>query len=241
MGLPARQTDREMRYGRALHESARLTAGSHCIARDLAGQARHASRAIEVGRYLILGILVLAGCAGDLTAREKGTLGGAALGAGAGALIGSTAGNTATGALIGAGVGALAGVVVGDAIQSRENSKGTQPAPTVGQTPAPGQQASALPSTSGDPTRGQLANGTPWRVEVYFDVDPSKVESSTPVTLKPQEQTPANMDIGPHRIIARAYVETQFGTRLAGRFDRTVQVDPRSSGWSLRFHEGDFR
>jgi outer membrane lipoprotein SlyB len=230
-----------MRYARALHESAHLTARSLCIARDLAGEEKYASRGTKVGRYLILGVLVLAGCAGDLTAREKGTLGGAALGAGAGALIGSTAGHPGTGALIGAGVGALTGGIVGDAIQSREKSNGSQPSPTVGQIPSPGQQASAPPSTSGDPTRGQLANGTPWRVEVYLDVDPSQVESSTPVTLKPQEHIPANMDIGPHRIIARAYVETQFGTRLAGRFDRTVQVDPRSSGWSLRFHEGDFR
>jgi osmotically inducible lipoprotein OsmB len=230
-----------MRYARALQESAHLMARSLRIAKDLARGERNASRGIRFGQLLILGFLVLAGCASDLTAREKGTLGGAALGAGAGALIGSTTGHTATGALVGAGVGALAGVVVGDAIQSREKTNGAQSAPTVGQTPAPGQQASALPSTSSDPTRGQLANGTPWRVEVYFDVDPSQVESSTPVTLKPQDHVPANMDIGPHRIIARAYVETQFGTRLAGRFDRTVQVDPRSSGWSLRFHEGDFR
>ena len=196
--------------------------------------------------------MLLAGCAGELTTREKGTLGGAALGAGAGAIIGSAAGNTGTGALIGAGLGALTGVIVGDALQDRERSKPpqpsppdgqtpAQPAPSSGETPAPVQQASVSPKLAADPTRGQLVNGTPWRLDVFLDVDPGQVESSTPITLMPQENIPANLDIGPHRIIARAYVETQFGTRLAGRFDRTVKVDPRSSGWSLRFHEGDFR
>jgi hypothetical protein len=103
------------------------------------------------------------------------------------------------------------------------------------------QQVSVPPKVAADPTRGQLINGTPWRLDVFLDADPSQVDSATPITLKPQENTPANLDIGPHRIIVRAYVETQFGTRLAGRFDRTVKVDPRSSGWSLRFREGDFR
>ncbi|MEE8224818.1 MAG: hypothetical protein V3R42_03775, partial [candidate division NC10 bacterium] len=59
--------------------------------------------------------------------------------------------------------------------------------------------------------------------------------------LGPNEAQPANLDIGQHRIVARAYVDTQFGQRLVGRYDKTVTVDPRSSGWSLRFGEGDFR
>lgn len=197
---------------------------------------------MQAGRYLLAAALFLAGCASDLTTREKGTLGGAALGAGTGAIIGSATGHSGTGALIGAGLGALTGAIVGDALQAREQPQPSQPLPAAPrQAPPPAQQATATPKAGGDPTRGQLVNGTRWRLEVYLDVEPNQVESATPVTLGPQESAQANLDIGPHRIMARAFVETQFGTRLAGRFDRTVQVDPRSSGWSLRFSEGDFR
>jgi hypothetical protein len=42
-------------------------------------------------------------------------------------------------------------------------------------------------------------------------------------------------------VVAKALVDTQFGTRTVGRYDRTIQVDPRGSGWTLRFTEADFR
>ncbi len=60
--------------------------------------------------------LVLGACAsGPLSAREKGALGGGALGAGAGAIIGHNMGrNKAKGAAIGGAAGALGGWIIGD-------------------------------------------------------------------------------------------------------------------------------
>ena len=77
---------------------------------------------------LVLGTaLVAAGCGGELTTREKGALGGAAVGAAGGALIGAAVGSPGTGAAIGAGVGALGGVVVGGAMQEQERKAEAQP------------------------------------------------------------------------------------------------------------------
>ena len=68
------------------------------------------------GTIAVLCILVLipvlfSRCA-DMTAAQKGAVGGAAVGAIGGAIIGGST----TGALIGAGVGALGGALVNDAL-----------------------------------------------------------------------------------------------------------------------------
>ncbi len=77
---------------------------------------------------LILGAaVVVAGCGGELTTREKGTFGGAAIGAASGALVGAAVGAPGTGALIGAGVGALGGTLVGGAMQEQERKAEAQP------------------------------------------------------------------------------------------------------------------
>jgi osmotically inducible lipoprotein OsmB len=70
----------------------------------------------------IIGLcLSLAACAsGPLTAREKGTLAGGALGAGTGALVGRYAlkHKTAEGAAIGGAAGALGGWIIGDQVDA---------------------------------------------------------------------------------------------------------------------------
>jgi hypothetical protein len=63
---------------------------------------------------LVMVALVTAGCAGGLTAREKGALAGGAGGAASGALLGAAAGNAALGAAIGGPVGLLGGYLLGD-------------------------------------------------------------------------------------------------------------------------------
>jgi osmotically inducible lipoprotein OsmB len=76
------------------------------------------------GKGLLFAIaLTFAGCAsGDLSTREKSTLGGAALGAGAGALIGeATDHSPGKGALIGGAIGGLGGALVGDSMQSQDS------------------------------------------------------------------------------------------------------------------------
>lgn len=179
--------------------------------------------------------LVTACAGGPATTREKGALTGAVIGAGTGAIIGSQTGNAGAGAAIGGAIGGVTGAILGGAVQERERQPGATTYPQQqGGISVPGQY-------TGDPTRGELANATRWRVAVYVDADPGQGNSNPSLWLGPNEAQPANLDIGQHRIVARAYVDTQFGQRLVGRYDKTVTVDPRSSGWSLRFGEGDFR
>lgn len=188
--------------------------------------------------------LVLAGCAsGPATTREGATVGGAAIGAGTGALIGAASGGHAgTGALIGAGIGALSGALLGDQIQKVEQERVAAPPPpsqTVGGTQPPPTVVASKPS--GDPTKGEFVNATSWIVRVYVNPDPSNVEATAPIVVNPNQSVPQSLDIGTYRVIARAYANTQFGERLVGRFDKTIQVDPRRPGWFLKFQENDFR
>ncbi|MFQ5657548.1 MAG: glycine zipper domain-containing protein [Candidatus Methylomirabilales bacterium] len=197
---------------------------------------------------LIAAITLLSACAQrPLSTREQGALTGAGLGAATGALIGGTTGGSAgTGAAIGAGLGLLTGAIVGGAIENQQGETASPP-PAVG-SPQPAaqpahQQARVTTPTTGtvDPTRGQFLNATRWRIEVFVDADPQALQSTPGITLNPQESRQQNLDLGPHRVIAQAYVDTQFGTRTVGRYDRTIQVNPRGPGWSLRFNEADFR
>lgn len=108
-------------------------------------------------------------------------------------------------------------------------------------SPAPISPPPALwaQAPAGDPTRGELVNDTPWTLHVYLDA--AGRPDPPPLVLGPREARPLSLDVGRHRILALAYVETQFGARLAGRFDRTLHLDPRGTGWFLRFTELDFR
>ena len=66
---------------------------------------------------LLISIPILfGGCASDMTAAQKGAVGGGAVGAVGGALLGSSP----QGVLIGAGVGALGGALVNDAIEKEK-------------------------------------------------------------------------------------------------------------------------
>ena len=199
---------------------------------------------------LAIGSLLFAACAGGpMTTREKSTVGGAVLGAGTGAAIGAIAGGgrgAATGAAIGAILGTVGGAVAGDIAQGIEGERAPQAAPPPVQpqvAPAPQTQAAVqVPGAfTGDPTRGELVNATKWRVQIYIDADPGHLPPAPTLALNPQERQAANLDIGQHRIIAQAFVDTQFGPRLVGRYDKTIQIDPKSGGWSIRFSESDFR
>jgi osmotically inducible lipoprotein OsmB len=192
---------------------------------------------------VIAAVALLSACAQrPLTTQEKGAVTGAAIGAGAGALIGSATGKAGTGAAIGAGVGLLTGAIVGGAVEN-ERAQAGYPPPSPAVTPPPQPQASASTPAAPtvDPTAGQFVNSTRWRLEIFVDSDPQATQSASVVLLNPQEARQFYLDLGPHRVIAQATVDTQFGTRTVGRYDRTIQVDPRGSGWTLRFTESDFR
>lgn len=60
--------------------------------------------------------------------REKGALGGAAVGAGAGAVLGSTVGKAGAGAAVGAGTGAVAGALIAEGDDDYETKKRKQEA-----------------------------------------------------------------------------------------------------------------
>lgn len=183
----------------------------------------------------------LAGCAsGGPTTREKATLGGAAVGAGTGAIVGAAAGGKpGTGALIGGALGAVTGALLGDQLQKLEREKGAGARAEAG---APASAPVVASRPAGDPTKGELTNATPWVVRVWIDpADPNQVEESSAILLQPNAAVPYDLDVGTHRVIARALVNTQFGERLVGRFDRTIQIDPRRPGWFLKFQETDFR
>ena len=64
--------------------------------------------------------------------------------------------------------------------------------------------------------------------------------SPGPLVPGPGTQVPVLLDIGPHRVIAQAYVDTQLGRRLVGTFDRTLTVDPRAPGWTIHFFPANF-
>jgi hypothetical protein len=164
---------------------------------------------------------------------------GATAGAAAGALIGrGLGGGGGTGALVAAGLGALIGMLVGDHLQAKQPdpaSTAPQPAPPRPPTPGPSRPA------AGDPTKGEFINGTSWLLRVYINPDPEDLEKTTPIVLQPVEKVPWGLDVGQYRIIARAYAGTQYGERLVGRYDRTIEIDIRRAGWFLEFGEEDFR
>lgn len=199
---------------------------------------------------LIAGLALLTACASQrpLSTSQQGALAGAALGAGTGAIIGNASGHAGSGAVIGAGLGMLTGALVGSAIENQRGEPGTvppapglpQPAPTNQPVEPPNEVPGATTGTI-DPTEGKFVNGTRWQLEVLVDADPQAPQGTSPIVLRPQESRNYNLDLGPHRVIATASVETQFGTRTVGKYDRTVQVDPRGSGWTLYFSETSFR
>jgi hypothetical protein len=182
---------------------------------------------------VLLAVLALTwGCATYDSAVPAST----GIGAAGGALLGYGLTGSATGAAAGAGAGALAGALTGVAIDESRRAQGVaQPAyPPVASRPSPPPYPSRYPPTV-DPTRGELINQTGWRLQVYVD------ESTEPIWLWPGGTTPLDLDVGSHDILVTAYVDTRFGERTVGSYRRQIEVDPRGSGWSLRFEERMFR
>jgi uncharacterized membrane protein len=74
-------------------------------------------RVAIISLCLLIPIPILFGCcASDMTAAQRGAVGGGAAGAVGGAILGGSA----KGALIGAGVGALGGALVNDGIEKEK-------------------------------------------------------------------------------------------------------------------------
>jgi hypothetical protein len=82
-----------------------------------------------------------------------------------------------------------------------------------------------------------ITNRTNWEVHVFIGQPPG---SPNPLVLRPGVSAPVSLDIGKHRIVAQAWVETQFGRRLVGTFDQVLEVTARAPGWTIQFFEANF-
>ena len=102
------------------------------------------------------------------------------------------------------------------------------------------QTPEAVPPSFMGPTTGQFINDTRWRIEIFVDADPQAPQSTPNIVLHAGETGQHSLDFAPHRVIAWAYVDTQFGTRTVGWYDRTLMVDPYATRWTLHFREADF-
>jgi hypothetical protein len=173
---------------------------------------------------ILAGLLTVSGCATYDSSVPAAT----GIGAAGGALIGYGMTGSGTGAAIGAGAGALAGALTGVAID--ESRRASEPPPQSYPAPAPRAYA-----PQGDPTQGIFLNHTGWRLEVWVD------NASQPLHMQAGESYAIDLDVGVHDVFVRAYVATRSGERLAGTYQRSINVDPRGSGFSLRFEERMFR
>ena len=163
--------------------------------------------------------------------------------------------NVGLGALIGGLVGALAGEVIQQRTAAAAPTPVPPPPPVAGPPPPPppghwsvvtaptppppvGPPAPAgNPGRPPDPTLGVITNGTQWEIQVFIDNPPG---SPSPLVLSPGMQAPVVLDVGQHRVVAQAFVDTQLGRRLVGTFDRTLTVDPRAPGWTIHFFPANF-
>jgi hypothetical protein len=209
---------------------------------------RVAHRVVSAGLLALL----LAGCAG-----HEGAAKGALIGATGGGIIGAATSGSNVGRNLGLGalIGGLVGALAGEVIQQRTAAAsppmpplpagGPPPPPPSGQwsvVTAPPPPPVGPPPTGGpgrppDPTMGVITNGTQWEIQVYIDNPPG---SPGPLVLSPGMQAPVVLDVGQHRVVAQAFVDTQLGRRLVGTFDRTLTVDPRSPGWTIHFFPANF-
>ena len=180
---------------------------------------------------------------------------GAIAGAAGGALLGTAAGgNDARNMGLGALIGGLIGALTGEVVQQRTaaatptvpHPRRQKPRPAPGQwsvvtapppPPPAGPPRARESSRPPDPTMGVITNGTQWEIQVFIDNPPG---TPSPLVLRPGMQAPVVLDVGQHRVIAHAFVDTQLGRRLVGTFDRTLSVDPRAPGWTIHFFPANF-
>lgn len=179
---------------------------------------------------VLLACLAGAGCATYDSSVPAGT----GIGAAAGALLGYGLTGDATGAAAGAGAGALAGALTGVAVDETRRQRTAQPPQSYQDPPTHYQPAPQAYATQPDPTNGEFLNDTRWRLEIYVD------DATNPLHLSSRQGYPISLDIGDHRVVANAYVATQFGERLVGTYNHVIYIDPKSSGWGLRFDETMF-
>jgi len=94
---------------------------------------------------------------------------------------------------------------------------------------------------AGDPTLGYFQNRTRnWYIFVWID------DLEEPILVRPGGwKQEVHMDIGIHKIRAKAYAHTYYGDRLVGIYGKDFKVDGRMRekryGWRIIFSEWSFR
>lgn len=203
-------------------------------------------KGILLALFALMG-LVYSGCTTS-TAQQ-----GAAIGAAGGAILGQVIGRDTKSTIIGAAVGGLTGALVGDKVgrdniererlvkEAADARREAEELRSNGEE-RPVRTAATYPSGryEADPTIGEFANDTRWRVKVYVDSPTNDFKKTPFLALGPYETAPVNLDVGEHRITAVAFVSTQYGERMVGRFDEVIVVDPRQEGWSIIFDNSSF-
>lgn len=190
--------------------------------------------------------MIAVGC--TTTATQKG----AAIGAAGGAVLGQAIGRDTKSTLLGAATGGLAGALVGEQIGKQQEARQRAEREAAearreleaqrSQESQPTRAAAVYPAGQyqWDPTVGEFSNNTRWEVRVYVDIPTNDLERTPYLALGPYETAPANLDVGEHQLKAIAYVETQYGKRTVGRYERVINVDPRGRGWQVVFDEASF-
>lgn len=179
--------------------------------------------------------LILSSC----TAREQG----AVIGTGVGAASGLAIGKRTSGAFIGGAGGALLGALTGEVVERHREAKAQERRISeLEQQQRVQQRAEGVvgPAIGVDPTAGEILNDTKWVVNVYVDDAASSTKRAPTMVLMPRETKAFSMDIGQHRVMAEAFVSTQYGQRFVGKYDQVLNIDPKSSGWRIRFGESSF-
>ncbi len=125
LGKPRTTDLRPWRWGTSLagsseHTSPRSRTGRSVVRGKVEGVDMKQTLVTIIAIFLITSSL---GCSQPLTTREKGAIGGTAVGAGLGAIIGAATGNAGAGAGIGAAVGLLGGALIGDRMQKKEQEE----------------------------------------------------------------------------------------------------------------------
>jgi hypothetical protein len=90
-------------------------------------------------------------------------------------------------------------------------------------------------------TPGVLVNTTRWPVNVYLDTDPSSPGVFPLLTLRPGESRQLALVGGQHRIVAQPVAEAGGAALPAGRYDRTIQIEPRDRSFRLQLSAGEFK
>ena len=94
---------------------------------------------------------------------------------------------------------------------------------------------------AGDPTLGYFQNrARNWYIFIWID------DLEEPILVRPGGwKREIHMDIGVHKVRAKAYVHTYYGDRLVGIYERDFKVDGRMKeeryGWRIVFNEWSFK